>query len=85
MSISRRAKASTSVSTSLQKTRESTITRSGSWTVPSSRSSGWIAVGAAGYTFSWKYGHYSATCAYVRDRSGVGQYPLNGSIYFDHS
>ncbi len=79
------AKATVSVSASLQKSRTSTITRGGSWTIPSSRASGWVAMGAGGYRFTWKYGHYSATCAYVLDRSGVGQYPLNGSIYFDHS
>lgn len=79
------AKTSASISTSLQKSRTSTITRSGSWTIPASRATGWVAMGAAGYKFSWTCGYYSSTCAYVRDRSGVGQYPLNGSIYFDHS
>lgn len=81
------AKASVSLAISVQYTRTTTTTFSGSWTVPKSQSTGWLEVGTnEGYTFNWKRYHYKSPCTQVVDASGTAKGPkTTAALMFKHS
>jgi hypothetical protein len=78
------ASAQASVDASISYSRTTTTDMSGSWTVPSNQSWGWLALGAMGYTMDWyKYAQLDS-CKYDLEGSGVAQLPAR-SPAFDHS
>ena len=81
------AKASASLAISVQGSRTTTTTFSGTWTVPKSQKTGWLEVGTYdGYTFKWSRYHYASPCRKVVDAKGTGKGPTrSASLAFKHS
>ncbi|MFJ6216716.1 hypothetical protein ACIQGZ_25810 [Streptomyces sp. NPDC092296] len=51
------------ISASIAYSKTTTVTLSGSWKVPSSQSSGWLAIGSQGYSMNWKTTRTNGNCS----------------------
>jgi len=69
------ADAKIGVDSSITKSKTTTVTLGGSWTVPSNQSLGWLALGSQGYKMNWSMGHYSGTCVWSQTGSGTALLP----------
>lgn len=78
------AGAAASVNGSISYSMSASTTYSGSYTIPSSVSTGWIAAGANSDSMTWKHGSYNPSCSWVVDRSGTAKLPYH-IPYFYHS
>jgi hypothetical protein len=72
------------ISGSVSYSKTTTVTLSGSWKVPSSQSSGWLALGSKGYRMNWQEGYDTGSCTWVKVKSGTASLPAQ-SPYIGHS
>jgi hypothetical protein len=78
------ADVSTSVGITVGLSYAVTTTTGYSWTVPSTQSTGWIEMGAHGYSISWTKGHYNSPCTWVQTGSGY-MIGTTHNVQFAHS
>ena len=80
------AKADLMTSLSLAVSQSATTTAGGSWTVPSSQTTGWLAFGTfSTYSYAWSEAVHTENCATVK-HSGSGVSPVNGQhLGYTHS
>lgn len=69
------ASADASINASITYSKTTTVTLGGSWTVPSTQTVGWLALGSQGYGMNWAYYEYNANCGVVTLRSGTASLP----------
>ncbi|REH43691.1 hypothetical protein BCF44_109234 [Kutzneria buriramensis] len=69
------ASAQATVSSSISWSKTTTVTLGGSWTVPSSQKTGWLALGSQGYSMHWQVAGYTGGCVYKVLRSGSAALP----------
>lgn len=81
------AKAGVDLNAGIKTSRGSTVTTTGTWTVPNTAREGWLEPGAVhGYTFSFKRYHYVSGCRMVIDKVGTVTAPtVRSSLKFKHS
>ncbi len=79
------AKVSSSVSLSVALSRSVTTTVGYSWTVPSDQDTGWVEMGAHGYSIDWEKGHYVSPCSWVKTGGGTGLVGVTSNVEFAHS
>lgn len=79
-------KANASLAIQTTKSRTSSLTQSGSWTVPGP-GTGWLEVGTNnGYSFKWEKYKFNSPCTKVVLASGTSKAPAKtASPYFKHS
>lgn len=80
------AKADATTSLALAVSQSTTTTAGGTWTVPSSQASGWLAFGTfSTYSYTWKETVREENCTTVQ-HSGTGVSPVTGQHYgYTHS
>lgn len=78
------ADAKVSVNASIAWTLSASVSYSGSFTVPASQSTGWIAAGAQSNSMNWQYGSYNGACTWIVSRTGTAKLPYHVP-YFFHS
>lgn len=80
------AKADTTTSLSLAASQTTTTTAGGSWKVPSSQVTGWLAFGTfSTYSFDWNEAVHLENCTTVK-HAGSGVTPVNGQHFgYTHS
>lgn len=69
------AEAQAQVNASIAYTKTSSVTRGGSWTVPSTQSQGWLADGAQSRKMNWIHYQDHATCTTSTIGSGTANLP----------
>ena len=72
------------VSASVSYSKTTTVALGGSWTVPSSQKSGWLALGSEGYHMNWSVSQENGNCTTTLLRSGTANLPAE-SPFIDHS
>lgn len=69
------AGATAQVNASISLSKTSTVTRGGSWTVPSNQSTGWLADGAQANSMNWQYWRQNGNCTSTVVGSGSAKLP----------
>lgn len=65
------AKASVSVGITIGRTADTTLSKSYSYTVPASQTSGWVEMGFRGYRINYDKGYYASPCTWVSQRKST--------------
>ena len=76
------AGAQTQVNASIAYSKTTTVTRGGTWTVPTSVSQGWLADGAQTRHFSWKQFRQNGNCTSTVTGTGTANMPVVAPYIF---
>ena len=76
------AGASASVNASIAYSKTASVTRGGSWSVPASQATGWLADGARSSHMTWQRETISGSCAVIVLGSGTANLPTLAPYIF---